>query len=186
MTVRILGGIVVSKHHYVHINNLNYWETWAMIRLRDFSSVLIVIVIIITKISPLGSITPVSLHKYPLDVHCIRVAVACVPNSISPFERANAMLSWLAGLYRTPAKFWTLHALLLGFVLHNYVQCCQLLMDFLRPGRKLNNLFTTNRGLDESLPLANWQIGLASFCTAHRVLHSWMWRASCMHIWTNI
>ena len=60
-----------------------------MFRLRDFSSVLIVMVMMVANISPLESITPVSWHKYPLDVHCIRVPVPCMPNSISLFEHAN-------------------------------------------------------------------------------------------------
>ena len=82
MTVGILDGIVVSKQILLHINNLNYWETWTMFRLRDFSFVILVAIV-----SPFGSITPVSLHNKTISyVHCMRVAVPCVPNSISPLS----------------------------------------------------------------------------------------------------
>ena len=77
LTGGILGGIVVSKHHHIHINNLNYWETW-------LSSVILIVIIMLTIISPLGSITPVSLHNRTIS--CMRVAVPCVPNSISPLS----------------------------------------------------------------------------------------------------
>ena len=53
-----------------------------MFRLRDISFVILILII-----SPLGSITPVSFHNRTTSyVHCMRVAVPCVPNSVSPLR----------------------------------------------------------------------------------------------------
>ena len=146
MTVGILDGIVSRLvHHHLYINNLNYWKMWTMFRLRDFSSVLIVIVIM-TKISPLGSITPVSLHDRTISyvyyrLHCMRGEVPCVPNSISP------LIHWACKGYVVTTGTLEL------------------------PDSAY--LFTTNRGLHESSPLANWQIVRAPF-----VLHT----EFCIHV----